>query len=385
MIEQQVDAVSPEMQQTQVAVVESGGNLLEKIGSADYSGWMSKRGEKFGWKMRFFVLKGVHLYYLKTESVRPTASPVHFADESQEQKVKGFINLSGYRVLADPDIHIGEFGFKIVHDVDRTHYFSAAEQVTVRTWMKEIMKATIGRDYSGTSPPPVRAALTRAAPVVSSCNVSTIPLAVAQSMSPRPRPPSPASRARVQKERYAGSNPNTLSAKDAALLMESLDISAMSSPPTSPSIGGLSRGSISNSASQNGTISKAPFTNFQSFVSSSPPIVLPTVANVRAPCASRCRADPTQSPLLQYVNQYLPPAEPRITSFHSLRSGRSLTRLIETLSHTKSGITNAEFDKFAPRVGTFDAAYLDTVFAVFDAFATAGVSTEDISMDDLLS
>lgn len=66
----------------------------------------------------------------------------------QEQRVKGFINLTGYRIIADPNIHPGEFGFKIVHEVDRPHYFSAAEQVTVRTWMKEIMKATIGRDYS---------------------------------------------------------------------------------------------------------------------------------------------------------------------------------------------------------------------------------------------
>lgn len=36
-----------------------------------------------------------------------------------------------------------------MHDHERPHFFSAAEQVTIRTWMKEIMKATIGRDYSG--------------------------------------------------------------------------------------------------------------------------------------------------------------------------------------------------------------------------------------------
>lgn len=63
--------------------------------------------------------------------------------------MKGFINLAGYRVLADPDIRVGEFGFKIVHDRERTHFFSAAEQFTVRSWMKEIMKSTIGRDYTG--------------------------------------------------------------------------------------------------------------------------------------------------------------------------------------------------------------------------------------------
>lgn len=52
-------------------------------------------------------------------------------------------------MISDPNIHPGFFGFKIVHDTGRDHYFSAAEQVTVRSWMKEIMKSTIDRDYSG--------------------------------------------------------------------------------------------------------------------------------------------------------------------------------------------------------------------------------------------
>lgn len=64
-------------------------------------------------------------------------------------KAKGFINLTGYRVLVDPDIHPGEFAFKIVHETEKMHYFSASDQVTIRNWMKSIMKATIGRDYSG--------------------------------------------------------------------------------------------------------------------------------------------------------------------------------------------------------------------------------------------
>jgi hypothetical protein len=47
------------------------GNLMDKIGRADHSGWMKKKGEKYNtWKMRFFVLKGVYLYYLKSEAVR---------------------------------------------------------------------------------------------------------------------------------------------------------------------------------------------------------------------------------------------------------------------------------------------------------------------------
>jgi len=81
-----------------------------------------------------------------TTGTAPTPQP------AQEQKAKGFIDLTGYRVIADPSIHPGEYGFKIVHDGARTHFFAAAEQITVRTWMKEIMKATILRDYSGGSP-----------------------------------------------------------------------------------------------------------------------------------------------------------------------------------------------------------------------------------------
>lgn len=69
MLEQKVDAATSEMMVTQTSVVTTG-NLLDKIGSPDYAGWMRKKGEKYNtWKQRFFVLKGVHLYYLKSESV----------------------------------------------------------------------------------------------------------------------------------------------------------------------------------------------------------------------------------------------------------------------------------------------------------------------------
>ena len=68
--------------------------------------------------------------------------------------------------------------------------------------------------------------------VVSSVNIKTIPLAEAQMMNPPPRPPSPTSRARVQAQRYAGLNPDSLTPKDAEILMN-----APGSPPvgtTSP-------------------------------------------------------------------------------------------------------------------------------------------------------
>ncbi|KAK4699662.1 hypothetical protein P7C70_g6597, partial [Phenoliferia sp. Uapishka_3] len=352
-----VDAAGAEMTKAQPAAVTSG-NLLEKIGAPDYSGWMRKKGEKYNtWKQRFFVLKGVHLYYLKSES---------------EQKIKGFINLTGYRVLADPDIHPGEFGFKIVHDSDRAHYFSAAEQVTVRTWMKEIMKATIGRDYS--------------AAVVSSCNVKTMPLIVAQSMTPRPRPPSPSTRARVQKERYNGS-PNTLTPKDAMILME-FSGSPLLGQSTSPN---MSR--RESAAVLNGSAYAEPATPSASDVfrtlTVEPPLmgVSSSRASTQMEPIARMTTPSRSADLLEWVNSRLPASTPHATDLSlSLRSGQILTRLLERLSGKTSGISDVAFEAFRPASAEthFDASYFDTAFDVFD-FISPLVSTDEISMDDMLS
>lgn len=79
------------------------------------------------------------------------------------------------------------------------------------------------------------------APVTSSSNIKTIPLAVAQSMNPPPRPPSPTSAVRVQKASLT-TNPNSLSASDAAKLM------GASIVPNSTSSTGMERGISSTSA-----------------------------------------------------------------------------------------------------------------------------------------
>ena len=54
--------------------------------------------------------------------------------------------------------------------------------------------------------------------MVSSCNIPTIPLTVAQAMSPAPRPPSPTARAATQKA-HRQENPNQLTSRDARILM----------------------------------------------------------------------------------------------------------------------------------------------------------------------
>jgi hypothetical protein len=53
---------------------------------------------------------------------------------------------------------------------------------------------------------------------MSSCNIPTIPLVVAQAMNPAPRPPSPAARAATQRA-LLRENPSQLSTRDARVLM----------------------------------------------------------------------------------------------------------------------------------------------------------------------
>jgi len=160
---------------------------VRQIGTPDHSGFMKKKGDRYsGWKMRYFVLKGSHLYYLKSE---------------QEDRVKGHIDVSGCRVIVDENVNPGSYGFRLVGS-DQPHAFSSPEQSVIRGWMKALTKATIARDYS--------------VAVTSSCNIPTIPLAEAQALAPRP--PSPATREATQRATRR-ENTNTLTAHDASILV----------------------------------------------------------------------------------------------------------------------------------------------------------------------
>jgi hypothetical protein len=53
--------------------VTEGQSILDQIGEPDHCGWMRKKGERYNaWKMRYFVLKGDHMYWLRSsyKSVR---------------------------------------------------------------------------------------------------------------------------------------------------------------------------------------------------------------------------------------------------------------------------------------------------------------------------
>ncbi|CAG8779433.1 2193_t:CDS:2, partial [Gigaspora margarita] len=138
--------------------------VLKSMGEPDYEGWLKKQGDKYKtWKSRYFILKGVDLYYLKNNK------------DIHRPKLKGHIDLTGYRVFTDENIFPGKYGFKIVHDVLRTHFFAHEDIDVMKGWVKAMMKATISRDLN--------------APVISSSNINTVPLADARKMSPRPPQP----------------------------------------------------------------------------------------------------------------------------------------------------------------------------------------------------
>lgn len=169
-----------------------GRSVLEQIGTPDFNGWLMKRGEHYNiWKNRYCVLKGHNLYWMRSNS-------------ATETKIKGYINVSGYKIIPSDEVKPGSFGFKMEHSNDKTHMFYSDTHSVIREWMKALMKSTIERDYSQ--------------PVSSTATVPTIPLDVAQAMNPPPRPPSPGSRAATQRA-MRRPNPNQLSSRDAQVLL----------------------------------------------------------------------------------------------------------------------------------------------------------------------
>ena len=61
-------------------IVRQGWNIMDQIGEPDHTGWMRKRGERFNsWKNRYFILKGPHLYFLRSNNKSVScASPLLF-------------------------------------------------------------------------------------------------------------------------------------------------------------------------------------------------------------------------------------------------------------------------------------------------------------------
>ena len=61
---------------TSSGLVKPGQSILDQIGEPDHVGWMRKRGDRYNsWKSRYFVLKGPHMYCLKSDSKAVSQSP----------------------------------------------------------------------------------------------------------------------------------------------------------------------------------------------------------------------------------------------------------------------------------------------------------------------
>ncbi len=49
--------------------LKAGQSILEQIGTPDHNGWMRKKGDRYNaWKLRYFILKGPHLYWLRSNN-----------------------------------------------------------------------------------------------------------------------------------------------------------------------------------------------------------------------------------------------------------------------------------------------------------------------------
>lgn len=49
--------------------IKQGVNIMDQIGEPDHTGWMRKKGDRYNtWKVRYFILKGPHLYLLRNNS-----------------------------------------------------------------------------------------------------------------------------------------------------------------------------------------------------------------------------------------------------------------------------------------------------------------------------
>ncbi|ORZ09309.1 hypothetical protein BCR42DRAFT_470656 [Absidia repens] len=144
-------------QSNQHARMESSDSQEDCV-APDMEGWLYKQGDKYKtWNKRWFVLKGNNLFYFK--------SP-------KDVRMKGIINLRGYRMVCDETICVGQYSFKAQHEKERTFYFYADSDLSMKAWIQSLIKATISRDFT--------------APVVSSSTIPTVTLDMARRMNPRP-------------------------------------------------------------------------------------------------------------------------------------------------------------------------------------------------------
>ncbi|ESW98412.1 hypothetical protein KL918_005135 [Ogataea parapolymorpha] len=198
----------------------------EAIRTADYSGWMSKRGNLSigSWKQRYFTLHKTRLSYFGS---------------LKDRREKGLIDITAHRVLPAVDTEdklstvyaattgSGRYCFKLVPPApgskkgltftqQKVHYFAVETKDEMRGWMAALMKATIELDES--------------VPAISSCVTPTIPLQKAQERMVEAR-----ENARLNLEKLEKGECIQDTTTDEDMSLKSNNISATHTPITQPS------------------------------------------------------------------------------------------------------------------------------------------------------
>ncbi|KIJ95518.1 hypothetical protein K443DRAFT_682969 [Laccaria amethystina LaAM-08-1] len=305
-------------------VVQQGRPILTQIGEPDHIGWMyKKRDGGNSWKPHHFVLKGQHLFWLKSDS-------------NMETHLEGFVAIVGYKVTMDETLYPGRYGFRIDRDQGKTHFFTSDSVSIIWEWVKAIMKATIARDHTK--------------PVISPCTIPTIPLAIAQAMDPAPRPPSPATMRALQRE-----NHDQLSNHDAHVLSVVF-----------PDI----RNDRTHSTTDKGTGTPPSLPQNSAFLKPK---------EERSASSLRSALNPSDSRLVEWVNSHLPPSLQVDDPTTSFFGGLALLRLAESIGGIPCSppVPDSAF----PVDPTDDN--LDGLFRLFDLLLDNGVHTGSVCINDI--
>ncbi|KAJ8455127.1 hypothetical protein ONZ45_g19042 [Pleurotus djamor] len=240
------------------------------------------------------------------------------------------------------------FALTVARFKRRTIYLSV-----IREWMKAIMKATIGRDYTK--------------PVVSSCNIPTIPLTVAQAMNPAPRPPSPTARDATQKA-LRREDPNKLSGRDALVL---------GLPPNGDTKDERTKleSFFSDRDSVNGSILDTP----RQPKSPAPPRPSREGRRMSTQTSQTSTVQAVDDKLIDWANGHLPSSLQITDPNGSLCSGLALLRLAESIKGSPSSppVPDSAF----PRDEHDDK--LDGLFKLFDFLLDNDVKIGSVSINDI--
>lgn len=97
--------------------LKAGQSILDQIGRPDHSGWMRKKGERYNsWKLRYFVLRGPHLYYLKSDSKAVRPSFLHHLQKDCINEGFGFRRRRSRDILIRLDIRFLRMRMRIRDD-----------------------------------------------------------------------------------------------------------------------------------------------------------------------------------------------------------------------------------------------------------------------------